>query len=116
MSPELKAKWVSALRSGAYQQGHGTLRRGDAFCCIGVLCDVSGLGEWAGSESEKDAYILLEDWMGGAIDDKHLKKFGLAAVTQERLIRMNDGRTEDPNVDQPKCSFDEIADYIEAHV
>lgn len=47
MNPEIKAKWVAALRSGDYQQGYGQLRempdpvtgkRG--HCCLGVLCDV----------------------------------------------------------------------------
>lgn len=33
--------WVEALRSGAYVQSTGTLRRGDKFCCLGVACVVA---------------------------------------------------------------------------
>ena len=40
MKPEIKAKWVAALRSGEYQQGVGRLREENQFCCLGVLCDL----------------------------------------------------------------------------
>jgi hypothetical protein len=42
MNADIKAKWVAALRSGEYQQGRGRLKTGDAFCCLGVLCDCYG--------------------------------------------------------------------------
>jgi hypothetical protein len=44
MHPELKKKWLEALRSGEYKQGQGCLRKstseGDKFCCLGVLTDI----------------------------------------------------------------------------
>ena len=49
MKPDIKAQWVTALRSGHYKQGHGFLRQPDdydaqtepdRFCCLGVLCDL----------------------------------------------------------------------------
>ncbi len=46
---------VEALRSGEYKQTKGTLRRGNSFCCLGVACDISGLGEW-----EKDEGSLYQ--------------------------------------------------------
>ena len=46
MKKEIKKKWVKALRSGKYKQGRGELREEDRFCCLGVLCDLSKLGEW----------------------------------------------------------------------
>lgn len=47
MEASLKAKWIEALRSGKYKQGRLALRtRNDHFCCLGVLCDVSGVSEW----------------------------------------------------------------------
>ena len=42
MKPEIKAQWLTALRSGDYQQGQGYLRQGDQYCCLGVLCDLYG--------------------------------------------------------------------------
>jgi hypothetical protein len=46
MNPEVKARWVAALRSGKYAQGAGALRKGDCFCCLGVLCDVLDPDGW----------------------------------------------------------------------
>lgn len=47
----MKARWVAALRSGKYEQGQGRLRDvlpdGQVkFCCLGVLCEISDLGDW----------------------------------------------------------------------
>lgn len=53
MNPEIKAKWVAALRSGEYTQGTCFLKQESdhphAFCCLGVLCDIAakeGIIEW----------------------------------------------------------------------
>ena len=43
---EAQERWVTALESGEYKQGRDRLRDGDDFCCLGVACDLSGLGEW----------------------------------------------------------------------
>lgn len=40
MRPEVKKKWVAALRSGKYEQSTGALRKEDGYCCLGVLCDL----------------------------------------------------------------------------
>lgn len=45
MNPEVKAWWLTALRSGEYEQGIGKLvsvsRLGNKrYCCLGVLCDI----------------------------------------------------------------------------
>lgn len=40
MNPEIKARWLEALRSGRYAQTKRTLRDENGFCCLGVLCDV----------------------------------------------------------------------------
>lgn len=41
MNPEVKAKWLEALRSGEYKQGKERLQAGDRFCCLGVLCHLA---------------------------------------------------------------------------
>jgi len=50
MNQEVKVKWVAGLRSGEYKQGKDALKKGDLFCCLGVLCDIymkeTGNGEW----------------------------------------------------------------------
>jgi hypothetical protein len=40
MNPQVKEKWLTALRSGEYKQTDGALRDSKGFCCLGVLCDV----------------------------------------------------------------------------
>lgn len=43
MKPEIKEKWVAALRSGEYKQGRNNLAnvKTNRFCCLGVLCEVA---------------------------------------------------------------------------
>jgi len=52
MNPEIKSKWLAALRSGEYEQARGSLHRimhtadfkdkiDCGFCCLGVLCDIA---------------------------------------------------------------------------
>ena len=40
IDPQVKQKWVDALRSGEYQQATGKLKSQEGFCCLGVLCDL----------------------------------------------------------------------------
>lgn len=43
MREDIKARWLSALRSGKYKQGRDVLhnKTTDTFCCLGVLCDLA---------------------------------------------------------------------------
>ncbi len=41
MNPEVKAKWLAALRSGDYQQGRSALAQNGQYCCLGVLCELA---------------------------------------------------------------------------
>jgi hypothetical protein len=42
VNPEIKERWVDALRSGQYEQGHSYLRnKADKLCCLGVLCELA---------------------------------------------------------------------------
>ena len=53
--------WVAALRSRHYSQNRGALKvtggsgRADGYCCLGVACEISGLGRWL-DEGIKQAY------------------------------------------------------------
>ena len=40
MNQDVKQKWITALRSGEYKQTCGRLRKGDSYCCLGVLTDL----------------------------------------------------------------------------
>src|SRR4051812_22232694 len=63
--------WVDALRSGKYERTTGWLRWGNGYCCLGVACDISGLGEWDDGDSYQthtgpEAYVLpnaVKEWL-----------------------------------------------------
>lgn len=71
MNPEIKARWIAALRSGEYKQTKSELRSAvDKFCCLGVLCDLhaqAGLGLWDGFRYREEGTIPPTDvavWAG----------------------------------------------------
>lgn len=102
MKPEVKKKWVEALRSGKYQQGGGALRLGDRYCCLGVLAEELGILEpW---DLEDGSYACEGDRMG--VPDTVLD-----STTQSTLMHMNDG----DDIDAP-LDFKEIADWIEENI
>jgi len=131
VNPELKAKWVKALRSGRYRQTDGTLRvkpgpslDGDnkeyktyGYCCLGVLCTVSRLGKWIGDH--EDTYsinhgnvkfqgdLLIYSGKRDPKDTAAQELFGLGAKDISILTTMNDVN---------KASFKEIADYVETNL
>ncbi len=107
MKAIVKAKWLEALRSGKYAQVKKTLRRGDGFCCLGVLCDISGKADWEKVKRSKDKKSYLgqkgelpeevRKWAG--LDDSNPYIYGVSSS----LTNLNDkGKT-----------FEEIADIIE---
>ena len=117
MDPEVKAKWVAALRSGDYRQAKGQLYDGNGYCCLGVLCEVLGQEKrfvedednwFFGSGADMQAYILpnkvckLADLMDA---DGILKVDPL--ISGSALSYLNDSKGLD---------FTEIADLIEQHL
>lgn len=104
MRPEVKAAWVAALRSGRYQQGKGRLRdpATNAFCCLGVLCDIGARKAWDGGVYEGPLGNLGNGFL--PTDVRDLAK--IPARKQAYLAALNDGGH----------SFSEIADWIEANL
>lgn len=101
MNPEVKAKWIEALRSGNYQQGRKHLRSlDDKFCCLGVIEDVMGC-TW--EETTRNYEIK---GFTGVLPPGDREKFGLDPSAESLLISMNDSGK----------SFAEIAAWIEEHL
>jgi hypothetical protein len=45
--PEVRKRWLDALRSGKYQQAKTVLRtENDRYCCLGVLCEIVDPEGW----------------------------------------------------------------------
>jgi hypothetical protein len=69
MDPEVKARWVAALRSGEYSQGERVLHRGSAFCCLGVLCDLHAKetgGAWV-QDARTQIYLECDNYLPDAV-------------------------------------------------
>lgn len=58
MNKEIKAKWLAALRNGAYKQTTKHLRDDTGFCCLGVLCDVIDPSKWTPEGSYENSKQL----------------------------------------------------------
>lgn len=109
---EHRRLWVEALRSDKYQQTTEELRVGNGFCCLGVACEISGLGAW-----HDDKYITSDHRHRGELDPESdvTRWLGLASGngafgprgpfgTQENLAHLNDNGS----------TFAEIAAVIES--
>ena len=57
---ERRKKLTAALRSGQYKQIQGTLKREDGMCCLGVACELSGLGSWEEAHDGEHEYFTKE--------------------------------------------------------
>jgi hypothetical protein len=107
--------WVEALRSDEYVQGKCTLRgeapdRPERFCCLGVACDLSGLGEWSGTAycvgGHSSATTLprpVADWYGLPGGDPSVRAHW-PHLDRVALSTLNDGMG---------YTFDQIADCLE---
>jgi len=112
MTPELKRKWIKALRSGEYRKSTAVLKRffrttEPRHCCIGVLCELV-------KDDFEDAKNLIQrrpDFgghasrtsVGAIMDFRTLGHVGLSNEHQKTLTNMND----------KGASFDRIANWIE---
>lgn len=90
----LRQRWIEALRSGEYKQGHYRLKCEGRYCCLGVLAELAGKLE----EQENGEFLAV-----GA---------GMASLPHE--VIGNQSIFWDMNDSWGK-TFAEIADYIEAH-
>ena len=109
MNPEIKARWVAALRSGRYQQGQGFLNKDGALCCLGVLCDLYDPDAWVATgdgvahmnDSVSFPPMEVNEWAGfDAMPDEI--EVSINGCTQGLADHNDSGRT-----------FLEIADAIE---
>ena len=117
----MKARWVSALRSGEYKQangftceGRGTHARHDV---MGVLYEEEFDGDWhpdPDPDLEADVWLTSEWalWVSSEMAFRpglttwQLESVGLTQVAQRQLVKMSD----------KGMSFDGLADWIEARL
>lgn len=95
-------EWVKALRSGKYKQARGALRNDNAYCCLGVACDLSGVADW--KDLEESGWVY--DGESGFPSHAVLSIFGLTPAEASSLAELNDSGG----------IFTEVADRIEASI
>jgi hypothetical protein len=122
------AEWTAALRSGKYEQGQNALCSGGAFCCLGVLAEISGFEKVANEEEGYVEYLFSKDGIGETLKEDAVIPYSLQRTILEdldlrarvpsatiggnefwaeelhaRLISLNDNGV----------TFEQIADYID---
>lgn len=100
LDPELKAKWVSALRSGEYQQCAEYLHKDGRYCCLGVLAVV--IGHPVSDIDNRGVLDFVDSELANRLEDYP------ARTNKVALEAMNDGTNE-----VRRHSFQEIAEWIE---
>jgi hypothetical protein len=116
MNPQVKEKWLSALRSGDYQQTQRYLHKEDGFCCLGVLCDLYGKEhnvEWnlAVAEDEDRNYYRFQDYLASL----PLSVMEWAGVESPNAY-IGSGSLTLWELNDSGSTFNEIADLIEEHL
>lgn len=108
MPPDLKSKWVEALRSGSYIQGTGKLCSNDSHCCLGVLCEICvplGVEKFQATPDLVD--YRYKGSIGAGLPPQYLtNELCLDGEEIEQLTTMNDTGK----------SFIEIANWIERNI
>ncbi len=126
MNPEVKQKWIGALRSGKYEQGTEKLRSVSGYCCLGVLCDLYAQEhntewEFRGNEEtnlqpqdywyfDKESEFLPESVMNWA---KLFRNPMLRIEDDDEMFEVNE---EVSTLNDEGYSFSTIADLIEAQM
>lgn len=107
LTPEMKDKWMGALRGGKYKHGINRLRSNkDKFCCLGVLCDVIDDTKWIDTSDTLSNNCLSENWFHGNSKNEIDIRI-LHGNIQSHLISLND---------KNRKSFNDIADWIEENI
>lgn len=123
MDKDLKDRWVTALRSGDYVQGQGSLRVEDAdgavsYCCLGVLCRVAQqeLVEAGLTVKVNDRGRLTVDGATGTLTDAVADLFGMPNGTGALNDMPTDEKGRRPeltSLNDNGSTFDQLADLIE---
>jgi hypothetical protein len=117
--------WLEALESGDYKQVIGTLKKNDGYCCLGVACEISGLGKFDTCPDKMDDTSLLyicpgEDFSGAQLP--YAVKVWLGFKTRDgnynvvRTTLYSDNEQNLPHHnDVDKWDFKQIAAFIRAN-
>jgi hypothetical protein len=94
-----REEWAQALESGTYRQTKGKLRRRNAMCCLGVLCDITDQERWEGEFYGGENKLPPQE----ILDIVGLRDAGDAPHSVLRFTRAND---------YERATFKDIAQMI----
>ena len=107
MNKELLQDWVTALRSGKYNQGTEFLRRTvdeeDCYCATGVLCDISGVGEWRKRRDGTYSYVAVDE---GGLPIGNSSMFSVPNKLQDMFLENRVSIYSTDLMEIIKCSID----------
>lgn len=118
MDQRIKKLWVEALRSNKYKQGKYSLRIGDEFCCLGVICDISIKeqgGEWLFDGSEYHVFKAPNGFNATALLPPAVSAWAKLNTTSPS-VEVDGVRTNLSELNDDSHTFAQIADLIEAQL
>lgn len=126
MNPEVKQKWIAALRSGKYEQGSEKLRSVSGYCCLGVLCDIYAQehnAQWEFRGNEETNLQPKDYWYFGEQSEflpESVREWAelnlynpILRVEADEMFEVNE---EVSTLNDEGYSFSTIADLIEAQL
>jgi hypothetical protein len=123
MKSSVKKDWVAALRSNKYLQARQALRVENAYCCLGVLCELYRKENPKTCEWQDSTFVCIEtDVEGNQIcSNEELTTIvrdwaGLEDTNPILEIRDDTEFTAINANDDERFNFNEIADLIEANL
>lgn len=109
LDPDLKTRWVEALRSGRYKHGKQNLCAYNAYCCLGVLAHIDG--KLVAIDPDYSYFVdrdFSADEHSSTLPDSYLYHLNLNHEVAEMLMAWNDDVKTD--------SFHDIANWIDENL
>lgn len=132
MNPEIKTKWLEALRSGEYKREEGQLRKVTSkeirHCCLGVLCDIhhklTGEGNWHGTAT--DRYVTSESHSSDVVLPEKVRRWagindctGVFLPDKEDIVKHDFGKCSvslaNINDNSRRTDFEDVIPFIEKY-
>lgn len=116
-------KWLTALRSGEYQQGKNALKRIDQngnvqYCCLGVACDLIN-PKWADSpdnyQQEANSQYGFYGWFADTLMESSYGSSEVIDLPFLSDLRYDVGK-QVADMNDNGATFLEIADWLEENV
>lgn len=124
MNPEVKAKWLKALRSGRYKQTKHALKKEDGYCCLGVLTNIyikeTKNGSWKKDEGDTMFKMFNKQGEGvgegGVLTKEVMDWAGIPKLMGTTVVPNGSYRSLASENDLQGKSFKKIADIIETNL